>query len=82
MLKNITNDVRIIALTLAWALGALIEGLIGFGTPWAYLVPILVSLGLPTLGALTIMAMANTAPVSYGAFGILIVLWRGWRAFR
>jgi lactate permease len=77
MLKNITNDVRIIALTIAWALGALIEGLIGFGTPWAYLVPILISLGLPTIRALTIMAVANTAPVAYGAFGIPIVTLAG-----
>jgi len=77
MLKNITNDVRIIALTLAWALGALIEGLIGFGTPWAYIAPILMSLGLPTLRALTVMAIANTAPVSYGAFGIPIVTLAG-----
>ena len=77
MLKNITNDVRIIALTIAWALGALIEGLIGFGTPWAYLVPILISLGLPTLRALTVMAIANTAPVAYGAFGIPIVTLAG-----
>jgi lactate permease len=77
MLKNITNDVRIIALTIAWALGALIEGLIGFGTPWAYLVPILISLGLPTIRALTIMAVANTAPVAYGAFGIPVVTLAG-----
>jgi len=77
MLKNITNDVRIIAIAIAWALGALIEGLIGFGAPWAYLVPILISLGLPTLRALTIMAVSNTAPVSYGAFGIPIVTLAG-----
>lgn len=77
MFQNITQDMRVLTIALVWALGALIEGLIGFGSPWAYIVPILVSLGLPTLRAITIMAVANTAPVSYGAFGIPVITLAG-----
>ncbi|ABL88510.1 L-lactate permease [Pyrobaculum islandicum DSM 4184] len=73
LLRNIVNDIRVLSLALAWALGALIEGLIGFGTPWAYIVPMLISLGLPSLRAITVVAVANTAPVSYGAFGLPII---------
>ena len=77
MFQNVTRDMRVLTIALVWAFGALIEGLIGFGTPWAYIVPILVSLGIPTLRAITIMAVANTAPVSYGAFGIPVVTLAG-----
>jgi lactate permease len=49
MVNQATVDVRIQTLMLAWAFGALMEGLVGFGYPWA--------------------ALANNAPVSYGALG-------------
>ena len=31
---------------MAWALGALMEGLVGFGYPWAVVAPILIGLGV------------------------------------
>lgn len=77
LLRNIVNDIRVLSIALAWSLGSLIEGLMGFGTPWAYVVPILVSLGLPSLRAITLVAVADTAPVSYGAFGIPIITLAG-----
>ena len=40
-----TADIRVQAILLAWALGALLEGLVGFGYPWAVIAPILVGLG-------------------------------------
>ena len=40
-----TADVRVQAILLAWALGALLEGLVGFGYPWAVIAPILVEIG-------------------------------------
>jgi hypothetical protein len=35
----------------AWALGALLEGLVGFGYPWAFVATILITLGIPDLDA-------------------------------
>lgn len=57
----------------AWAFGALLEGLVGFGYPWAVVAPILISLGLNDLDAIRVAAIANNAPVSYGALGAPII---------
>ena len=69
MVKQATVDVRIQTIMLAWAFGALLEGLVGFGYPWAVVVPILVGLGIADLEAIRVAALANNAPVSYGALG-------------
>jgi lactate permease len=68
-----TRDVRIQTLLFAWAFGALLEGLVGFGYPWAVVAPILVTLSIPDLDALRVAAIANNAPVSYGALGAPII---------
>jgi lactate permease len=39
-----TQDVRVQTMLFAWALGALLEGLVGFGYPWAFVAPILITL--------------------------------------
>src|SRR5208283_1328267 len=41
-----TLDIRVQTMLFAWAFGALLEGLVGFGYPWAVVAPILISLGL------------------------------------
>jgi len=69
MVHHATADIRIQTIMLAWAFGALLEGLVGFGTPWAFVVPILVGLGIADLEAIRVAALANNAPVSYGALG-------------
>jgi lactate permease len=58
---------------LAWALGALLEGLVGFGYPWAVVAPILVGLGVVELDAIRVAALGNNAPVSFGALGAPII---------
>jgi lactate permease len=68
-----TADIRVQAILLAWALGALLEGLVGFGYPWAVVAPILISLGISDLNAIRVAAIANNAPVSYGALGAPII---------
>ncbi len=68
-----TADVRVQAILLAWALGALLEGLVGFGYPWAVITPILVGLGVIELDAIRVAAIANNAPVSFGALGAPII---------
>jgi L-lactate transport len=73
LVEQATADVRVQAILLAWALGALLEGLVGFGYPWAVVAPILVALGVAELDALRVAAIANNAPVSYGALGAPII---------
>src|ERR1035437_11053363 len=73
MIHHTTADIRIQTIMLAWAFGALLEGLVGFGTPWAFVVPILVGLGIADLDAIRVAALANNAPVSYGALGAPIL---------
>jgi lactate permease len=74
LIRNSVNDVRVQAILLAWSFGALMEGLVGFGYPWAIVAPLLISLGFQDLKALKVSALANNAPVSYGALGTPIIL--------
>ncbi len=69
MVYHATADVRIQTIMLAWAFGALLEGLVGFGYPWAVVAPILIGLGVAEIEAIRLAALANNAPVSYGALG-------------
>jgi lactate permease len=73
LMAHATADVRVQTILLAWAFGALLEGLVGFGYPWAVVAPILVASGIPDLDALRVAAIANNAPVSYGALGVPII---------
>src|SRR5260370_36275070 len=73
LVHHATTDVRIQTLMLAWAFGALLEGLVGFGYPWAVVAPILVGFGIADLDAVRVAALANNAPVSYGALGTPII---------
>ncbi|HWG02413.1 MAG TPA: L-lactate permease [Trebonia sp.] len=73
LIAQATADVRVQAILLAWSLGALLEGLVGFGYPWAVITPILVGLGVVELDAIRVAAIANNAPVSFGALGAPII---------
>jgi lactate permease len=73
LVQQATNDIRIQTILLAWAFGALLEGLVGFGYPWAVVAPILISLGVVELEAIRVGAIANNAPVSFGALGAPLI---------
>ena len=73
LVRQATADVRVQAILLAWAFGALLEGLVGFGYPWAVVAPILIALGVVEIDAIRVAAIANNAPVSYGALGAPII---------
>jgi lactate permease len=73
LVTQASADVRVQAILLAWALGALLEGLVGFGYPWAVIAPILVGLGVLEIDAIRVAAIGNNAPVSYGALGTPII---------
>lgn len=73
LIRQATADIRVQTILMAWAFGALMEGLVGFGYPWAVVAPILIALGVADLAALRVAAIANNAPVSYGALGAPII---------
>lgn len=73
LVTQATADVRVQAILMAWAMGALLEGLVGFGYPWAVIAPILVGLGVAEIDAIRVAAIGNNAPVSYGALGAPII---------
>jgi lactate permease len=73
LVSQATDDVRVQAILLAWAFGALLEGLVGFGYPWSVVAPILIALGVVEIEALRVAAIANNAPVSFGALGAPII---------
>jgi lactate permease len=73
LIRQATADIRVQTILMAWAFGALMEGLVGFGYPWAVVAPILVALGVADLAALRVAAIANNAPVSYGALGAPVI---------
>ena len=73
MIRQATADIRVQTLLMAWAFGALMEGLVGFGYPWAVVAPILIALGVADLAAIRVAAIANNAPVSFGALGAPVI---------
>ena len=73
LIRQATADIRVQTMLMAWAFGALMEGLVGFGYPWAVVAPILIALGVADLAAIRVAAIANNAPVSYGALGAPII---------
>lgn len=73
LMRHVTGDIRVQTLMLAWSFGALLEGLIGFGYPWAVVAPVLMGLGIADLAAIRVAALANNAPVSFGSLGVPII---------
>lgn len=71
-LSMLTPDPRIQVILIAFAFGAFIEGLAGFGTPVAITAAILIQLGFAPLQASGLALIANTAPVAFGSLGIPI----------
>lgn len=72
-LASLTTDRRIQALIIAFAFGALLEGIAGFGAPVAITAAIMASLGFNPLYAASIALLANTAPVAFGSLGVPVI---------
>lgn len=73
LIAQATADIRVQTLLIAWAFGALLEGLVGFGYPWAVVAPLLIAFGIADLAAIRVAALANNAPVSFGALGAPLI---------
>jgi len=65
--EQVSADMRIQAIIIAFCFGALLEALAGFGTPVAITVVMLMVLGFPPMRAAAVSLIANTAPVAFGA---------------
>ena len=69
----ISDDPRIQAIIIAFCFGGLLEALAGFGAPVAITGVMLMAVGFSPLRAATVVLLANTAPVAFGAIGIPII---------
>jgi lactate permease len=69
LIHSISSDMRILAILIAFALGALLEALAGFGAPVAITAAMMVAAGMKPLKAAIVCLVANTAPVAFGAMG-------------
>ena len=66
------GDLRIQAMLIAFCFGGLLEALAGFGAPVAITATMILALGLRPLKTATVVLIANTAPVAFGAIAIPI----------
>jgi lactate permease len=71
-LARVAPDARIQVILIAFAFGAFLEGMAGFGAPVAITAAILIQLGFKPLHASGLALIANTAPVAFGSLGIPI----------
>src|SRR4051794_850927 len=74
---SISDDQRIQAVIIAFAFGALMEALAGFGTPVAITSVMLVAVGFQPIKAAAVALVANTAPVAFGAIATPIITLAG-----
>lgn len=67
--NNLTTDMRIQAIVIAFLFGGLIEGVAGFGTPAVVVAPLLVALGFKPIAAATVALISNSVTVPFAAVG-------------
>jgi len=71
-LARVAPDARVQLILIAFAFGAFLEGMAGFGAPVAITAAILIQLGFKPLHASGLALIANTAQVAFGSLGIPI----------
>lgn len=76
-IRSISNDLRILAVLIAFCFGALLESLAGFGAPVAITAAMLIATGMNPIKAAVICLLANTAPVAFGSMGTPIIALNG-----
>jgi lactate permease len=67
--SNLTTDMRLQTILIAFLFGAVIEGVAGFGTPAVVVAPLLVALGFKPIAAATLALISNSVPVPFAAVG-------------
>ncbi|MGP9682477.1 L-lactate permease [Brachybacterium sp. AOP3-A1-3] len=73
VIDAISDDPRVQAIIIAFCFGGLLEALAGFGAPVAITGVMLMAVGFTAMRAATVVLLANTAPVAFGAIAIPII---------
>ncbi|APX31440.1 lactate permease [Brachybacterium sp. P6-10-X1] len=73
VIDRISDDPRVQAIIIAFCFGGLLEALAGFGAPVAITGVMLMAIGFTAMRAATVVLIANTAPVAFGAIAIPII---------
>ena len=73
VIDRISDDPRVQAIIIAFCFGGLLEALAGFGAPVAITGVMLMAVGFTAMRAATVVLIANTAPVAFGAIAIPII---------
>lgn len=68
-LHDLSSDVRIQTILLAWFFGGFLEATAGFGIPALIVSHVLVKIGIPSVAAVVIALVGNSIPVTFGAIG-------------
>ena len=76
-IRSISNDLRILAILIAFCFGALRESLAGFGAPVAITAAMLMAAGMKPFNSAIVSLLANTAPVAFGAMAAPIIALNG-----
>ena len=76
-IRSVSNDLRILAILVAFCFGALLESLAGFGAPVAITAAMLMAAGMKPLKSAAVCLLANTAPVAFGSMGTPIIALAG-----
>jgi lactate permease len=76
-IRSISNDLRILAIIVAFCFGALLESLAGFGAPVAITAAMLMAAGMKPLKSAAVSLLANTAPVAFGSMATPIIALHG-----
>jgi lactate permease len=76
-IRSVTDDLRILAILIAFCFGALLESLAGFGAPVAISAAMLMAAGIKPLKSALVSLLANTAPVAFGAMAAPIIALSG-----
>ncbi|AKP67708.1 L-lactate permease [Companilactobacillus ginsenosidimutans] len=66
---NLSADMRVQVILVAYLFGALIEGVSGFGTPAMVTAPLMIALGFSPMAAVTLALVADSTPAAFGAVG-------------
>lgn len=76
-IRSISDDLRILAILIAFCFGSLLEALAGFGAPVAISAAMLMVAGMAPLKSAIVSLLANTAPVAFGAMAAPIIALAG-----
>lgn len=76
-IRTVSDDLRVLAILIAFCFGALLESLAGFGAPVAISAAMLIAAGMKPFKAALVSLLANTAPVAFGAMGAPIIVLHG-----